>query len=85
MDPYWGVERKMSKVTMRDTYKYHFKLGNKIVHTGITKDLDRREQEHRNRRGWAKGHIVQVGNRTTRAAALAWENEQRRLGRPTGP
>lgn len=30
----------------RDTYKYHFKLGNKIVHTGITNNLDRREQEH---------------------------------------
>ena len=31
----------------RDTYKYHFKQGNKIVHTGITEDLDRREQEHK--------------------------------------
>ena len=31
----------------RDTYKYHFKKGNKIVHTGITNDLERREQEHK--------------------------------------
>ena len=31
----------------RDTYKYHFKKGNKIVHTGITDDLERREQEHK--------------------------------------
>ena len=30
----------------RDTYKYHFKRGNKILHTGITNDLDRREGEH---------------------------------------
>ena len=75
----------MSKAMKRDTYKYHFKVGNKIVHTGITNDLDRREQEHRSRRGWTKGHIVQFGNRTTRAAARAWEDEQRRLGRPTGP
>ena len=27
----------------RIAYKYHFKLGNKIVHTGITYDIDRRE------------------------------------------
>ena len=38
--------------TSRTTYKYHFKLGNRIVHTGITKDLDRREAEHRRHEGW---------------------------------
>jgi len=27
--------------TYRDTFKYHFKLGNKIVRAGITYDLDR--------------------------------------------
>ena len=75
----------MPKAEKRDTYKYHFKLVNKIVHTGITNDLDRREQEHQSRRGWANGHIVQVGNRTTRSAARAWEDLQRRLGKPTGP
>ena len=75
----------MPQAEKRDTYKYHFKLGNKIVHTGITNDLRRRELEHQSRRGWAKGHIVKVGYRTTRSAALAWEDEQRRLGKPTGP
>lgn len=30
----------------RDTYKYQLKVGNKIVHGGITNDLNRREQEH---------------------------------------
>jgi len=30
----------------RDTFKYLYKIGNKIVHGGITNDLDRREQEH---------------------------------------
>ena len=30
----------------RDTCKYDFKVGNKIVHSGITDDLDRREEEH---------------------------------------
>ena len=71
--------------TSRTAYKYHFKLGNRIVHTGITGDIDRREVEHQRKPGWEKGHIFQVGNRTTRAAALEWENEQREKGKPTGP
>ena len=71
--------------TSRTTCKYHFKLGNKIVHTGITGDIDCRAAEHQQTPGWEKGHIFQVGNRTTRAAALEWENEQRKKGKPTGP
>ena len=59
----------------RDTYKYHFKKGNKILHTGITNDLERREQEHRQTYG-ESGHIKQVGRATTRDAALKWESEQ---------
>lgn len=39
--------------TNRDTYKYHFKKGNRIVHIGITNDLERRETEHRQERGGA--------------------------------
>ncbi|MDE2705704.1 MAG: GIY-YIG nuclease family protein [Gemmatimonadota bacterium] len=70
--------------TSRTIYKYHFKLGNKIVHTGITRDIDRREAEHRQKPGWRRGHIVQIGRRTTQEAALQWEAEQRRLGKPTG-
>ena len=66
----------------RDTHKYHFKKGNKIVHTGITNDLDRREQEHKQNFG-NSGHIKQVGNRTTRDAALKWESEQAKRGNPT--
>lgn len=57
----------------RDTYKYHFKIGNEIVHRGITNDLDRREQEHQGT--WPNGHILQIGNRTTRDAALDWEQD----------
>ena len=57
----------------RDTYKYHFKVGNKIVHGGITTDLKRREQEHQVK--WPTGHIVQVGNITTEAAARQWEKD----------
>ncbi|MCY3683876.1 MAG: GIY-YIG nuclease family protein [Gemmatimonadetes bacterium] len=71
--------------TSRTVYKYHFKLGNRIVHTGITRDLDRREAEHQRKPGWDRGHIFQVGFRTTQEAALQWEAEQRRLGKPTGP
>jgi len=62
--------------TYRDTYKYHFKMGRKIVHSGITNDLERREAEHRRERGRRSGHIKQVGYRTTRENALAWEREQ---------
>ena len=62
--------------TGRTIYKYHFKKGNKIVHRGITNDIDRREAEHRSKHGLGKGHIKQVGFRTTREAALAWEKEQ---------
>lgn len=58
----------------RNTYKYQFKVGNKIVHGGITTDLERREQEHKQK--WAKGHIVQVGRKTTEDAAREWENDK---------
>lgn len=68
----------------RDTYKYHFKLGNKIVHTGITNNPDRREQEHQ-RDFEERGHIVQVGHAVCRESALEWERDQRAQGKPTGP
>ena len=58
----------------RDTYKYLFKIGNKIVHGGITNDLDRRKQEHQQK--WPKGHIFKVGHRTTEEAAREWEKEK---------
>lgn len=58
----------------RDTYKYYFKDGHKIVHGGITNDLERREQEHQQE--WPKGHIFQVGRCTTEEAARAWEEEK---------
>ena len=69
-------------MTPRSTYKYHFKKGNKIVHTGITEDLERREQEHQCRYG-ESGHITRVGHRTTKEAALEWEREQAKRGNPT--
>ena len=66
----------------RTTYKYHFKQGRKILHTGITDDLKRREREHRQTYGEG-GHIKKVGNATTRDAALKWEQEQTERGLPT--
>ena len=61
----------------RNLYKYHFKVGNKIIHSGITEDLQRREQEHKQK--WSKGHISQVGNRTTEEAAREWEESQKKV------
>ena len=57
----------------RDTYKYKFKIGNKVVHGGITEDLERREKEHQQK--WPNGHIKQIGRRTTEEAAQNWEKE----------
>ena len=57
----------------RDTYKYAFKKGHKIVHKGITDDLERRESEHQQK--WPGGHIKQVGRRTTEEAARQWEKD----------
>lgn len=65
----------------RDTYKYHFKKGNTIVHTGITNDLERREQEHKRDFG-ESGHIMKVGRVTTGDAAMEWEKEQGKKGKP---
>ena len=47
----------------RDTYKYHFKVGNKIIRSGITNDLERREGEHQQQ--YSKGRSA-VGPRKTR-------------------
>lgn len=60
-------------VTTRDTYKYQFKVGQKIVHRGITNDLERRQQEHQQK--WPQGHLTQVGRRTTEEAARTWEDQ----------
>ena len=61
----------------RDTYKYHLKQGNKIIRSGMTNDLGRREKEHQRKLGDGV-HIQQVGNRTTREGAREWEKKQRR-------
>jgi AraC-like DNA-binding protein len=64
-------KRKSTERSSRDTYRYEFKVGNKIVHSGITIDLERRETEHQRR--WPNGRIKQVGYRTTAEAARKWK------------
>lgn len=58
----------------RDTYKYWLKVGNKVVHIGITKNLEHRELQHR--RDWPGSKIYVLGHRTTEEAARKWEREQ---------
>lgn len=57
----------------RNTSKYLVKRGNKIIHGGITDDLERRTQEWL--RIYPDARVVKVGRRTTREAALAWERK----------
>jgi predicted GIY-YIG superfamily endonuclease len=57
----------------RNTFKYHFIKDRKVVHRGITTDLERREQEHQ--RAFGGGRIKQIGYRTTEPAAREWEAE----------
>ena len=64
------------------TYKYYFKQGHKVVHAGITNDLERREQEHQRTYG-ESGKIKKMGRATTLDAALMWEREQTKKGMPT--
>ena len=60
----------------RDTFKYHLKRGNKIIRSGITNDLDRREDEHQREYG-EDLHVKKVGRATTREGAKDWEKEQK--------
>lgn len=64
----------------RDTYKYDFKVGHKIRHSGITKDMERREIQHQQR--WPNGHIVQVGRATAEEAARKWEETKQKAITP---
>ncbi len=58
----------------RDTYRYHIKRGNEILHRGITNDLDRRHAEHKQTYD-SEVRIVKVGPIVSRDSALRWERE----------
>ena len=70
---------------IKNTYKYWFKVDQVKVHIGITDNLESEERQHL-RSGqcsiykgvhyyWKNGHIVQVGEATTRKSATQWERE----------
>ena len=56
------------------TYRYHFVVDSRVVHSGITTDLERREREHQRR--WPTGRIEAVGGPTSHAEAWEWERQQ---------
>ena len=58
----------------RDTYKYLVKRGNKVLDGGITKNLERREQERQQE--YPGCHLNKLGIRTTEEGAREWEREQ---------
>lgn len=57
-------------------YKYDFKNGDKIIHSGITNNPKRREQEHKKKYG--SGHLEKIGRKTTEKAARKWEKTKRK-------
>ena len=59
----------------RNWYAYEFKKGNKVLHEGITKNLEQREKEHQANLD-PKGHIRQVGLPKTEDGARRWEKKQ---------
>ena len=59
--------------TATATFRYRFLVGSRVVHQGITTDLERREREHRRR--CPGGHIKPVGEPTA-------EEAERRIGLP---
>ena len=60
--------------TSRDTSRYHITRGNKILHRGITNDLDRRHTEHKRRYG-QDVKIKKIGPKVSRDSALRWERD----------
>lgn len=65
----------------RDTFTYDFKVGQKIKHSGFTKDLERREAEHKRR--WPNGHLVKIGAAKTEEAARKWEETKHKTITPS--
>ena len=63
-----------NKKYSKDTYKYYFKVGGKVVYVGITQDLSKAEKRHQV--GWPKGYIQQIGKRTTFEDAVKWQDEK---------
>ena len=60
----------------RDWTRYDQKKGNKIVHSGITKDPERREEEHQQR--WPGSRLVKKGPTVTEDTAKEWEKTKQK-------
>ena len=54
--------------------KYTVSAKGKVVHGGITKDFERRKQEHKQE--WPKSIIRKVGGKVTEESARDWEKEK---------
>lgn len=68
--------RAASSAGQRDWYRYDFKVGSTLVHSGVTQDPARRETEHR--KLWPRGRLVVIGAPITTRAAREWEREMPR-------
>ena len=68
--------------TDKTIFKYAFKKGDKIVEVGITNHLYLREHQLKQKPGWSKGKITQIGFMTDYDTARAWEREQAKQGWP---
>jgi hypothetical protein len=64
----------------RDWYRYDFKVGQQIRHSGITKDPERREVEHQQR--WPTGRLVVEGPPVTEESAREWEQRKQKTVTP---
>ena len=64
----------MVTMSRKATFRYRFLVGSRVVHTGITTDLQRRQREHQRR--WPGGRIEPIGEPTTHADAWEWERRQ---------
>lgn len=56
--------------------KYDVIVNGKIIHSGITKDLKRRAEEHKNK--WHRAQIRQVGGSVTEESAKEWEKTKKK-------
>ncbi len=58
----------------RNYYRYNYRIGRKIRHSGITKNPEQREQQHRVR--WPGGNLSVVGPAVTEETARKWEESK---------
>jgi hypothetical protein len=63
----------MAQRDQRNFSKYEVTVRGKVVHGGITTDLDRRAREHL--RTWPGATVAKIGRQTTKDGARRWERE----------